>query len=59
MRWTRQRRARNRDRRAGLPWASTSRADDRRRRVRQNHVVLAPVAGVKLAVAQSTRPGSV
>jgi hypothetical protein len=32
--------------------------DERRMRGRQNRVVLAPVAGVKLAEAKSARPGS-
>jgi hypothetical protein len=35
---------------------STGAQDERRYRVRQNRVVLAPVAGVKLAEAKSTQP---
>jgi len=58
MRWTRQRR------RAWAsqggpkdPWAIDRRADERRWSVRQNRVVLAPVAGVKLAEAFLAQPG--
>jgi hypothetical protein len=36
--------------------SDAQRADERRQRVRQNRVVLAPVAGVKLPVANSVRP---
>ena len=36
---------------------STSAQDERRQSVRQNRVVLAPVAGVKLSVADTIQPG--
>src|SRR6516165_5248209 len=49
MRWTRAASARLRSRRAGQTVSEMHRADERRRRVRQNRVVLAVVATVKLS----------
>src|SRR5215208_5295660 len=54
MRWTRQRRARIGNRRAGSPVSDQRRADERSCGGRQSRVVLAPVAGVKLA--EASRP---
>ena len=56
MRWTQQRQARDVVRRAGFPVSGHGAQDDRRCSVRQNRVVLAPVAGVKLSVANSVQP---
>ena len=80
LRWTRQRQARGRDRRAVRTVSEHSAQDERRLNaftrilagstwlvevfgggscVRQNRVVLAPVAGVKLSVADTIQPGLV
>jgi hypothetical protein len=56
MRWTQQRQARDVVRRAGFPVSGHGAQDDRRCSVRQNRVVLTPVAGAKLPVANSTQP---
>ena len=56
MRWTQQRQARDVVCRAGFPVSGHGAQDDRRCSVRQNRVVLAPVAGVKLPVANSVQP---
>jgi hypothetical protein len=56
MRWTRQRRARLRSQ-GGFRERSCSAQDERCSHVRQSRVVLAPVAGVKLAEVFRTQPG--
>ena len=56
MRWTRAASGAKRVRRAGSPVSGHGAQDDRRCSVRQNRVVLAPVAGVKLPVAHSIQP---
>ena len=56
MRWTQAASGAKRVRRADFPVSGHGAQDDRRCSVRQNRVVLAPVAGVKLSVANSVRP---
>ncbi len=58
LRWTRKRRARDAGRsRAGFPVSDASVPDERRSCVRRRRVVLAPVAGVKLAEICRAQPG--
>jgi hypothetical protein len=57
LRWTRKRRARDAVRRAGFPVSDRRVSDERRICVRQNRVVLAPVAGVKPAEVCKAQPG--
>ena len=59
LRWTRQRRSARCVCRAGDPVSEYSAQDDDACCVRQNRVVLAPVAGVKLPEANSSLPGSI
>ena len=56
MRWTQAASGAKRVRRAGFPVSGHGAQDDRRCSVRQNRVVLAPVAGVKLPVANLIQP---
>jgi len=57
MRWTRQRRRARRSQGEQNSWAVDRTQDDGAGCVRQNRVVPTPVAGVKLSVAKSIRPG--
>ena len=57
MRWTRKRRARDKESQGGFPVSDAGAQDDRCSCGRQRRVVLAPVAGVKPAEICRAHPG--
>src|SRR4051812_30892734 len=57
LRWTRKRRARDKESQGGFPVSDAGAPDEWRSCVRQRRVVLAPVAGVKLAKICRAQPG--